>query len=232
MDNKSIVGSQAQASESNFISKVYLWMSAGLGLSTLSSLWILSQPALLKALFTNNFLLIGLVVVELGLVIWLSAAIAKLSAAMAATLFLVYSFLNGLTLSSIFVVYTGGSIVTTFAITSGTFFFFALYGATTKKDLTGVGNLAFMGLIGIVLASLVNMFLKSPALMWVTTFIGIAVFLGLIAYDTQKLKAIHATGFANPEMEKKIAIVGALTLYLDFINLFILLLRIFGKRRD
>lgn len=232
MDNKSMIGSQAQVSESSFLSKVYLWMSAGLGLSTVSSIWILSQPVLLKALFTNHLILIGLIVAELALVIWLSAALAKLSTAMAATLFLVYSFLNGLTLSSIFLVYTGGSIVTTFAITSGTFFFFALYGATTKKDLTGVGNLAFMGLIGIILASLVNIFLKSPALMWVTTFIGIAVFLGLIAYDTQKLKNIYASGFATQEMEGKIAILGALTLYLDFINLFILLLRIFGKRRD
>ena len=232
MDNKSIIGSQAQASESSFISKVYLWMSFGLMVSAAGSFWILSQPALLKAVFTNNLLLFGLIGAELGLVIWLSAAIRTMGSGLAKGLFVGYSFLNGVTLASVFLVYTGSSIVQTFLITAGTFFFFALYGSTTKKDLTGVGNLAFMGLIGILLASVVNIFLKSSALMWVTTFIGIAVFLGLIAYDTQKLKALHAAGFENVEMEKKLAIMGALTLYLDFINLFILLLRIFGKRRD
>jgi len=232
MDNKSIAGSQAQVSESSFISKVYLWMSLGLLVSAAGSLWILSQPVLLKAVFTNNLILFGLIGAELGLVIWLSAAIRSMGAGLAKGLFLGYSFLNGVTLASIFLVYTGASIVTTFAITAGTFFFFALYGATTKKDLTGVGQLAFMGLIGMILASIVNIFLKSTGLMWATTFIGIAVFLGLIAYDTQKLKALHAAGFENAEMEKKLAIMGALTLYLDFINLFILLLRIFGRRRD
>lgn len=232
MENKSIVGSQAQVSESNFISKVYLWMSLGLMVSAAGSLWILSQPVLLKAIFTNNLILFGLIGAELGLVIWLSAAIRSMGEGLAKGLFLGYSFLNGVTLASIFLVYTGASIVTTFAITAGTFFFFSLYGITTKKDLTGVGNLAFMGLIGIILASVVNIFLKSSGLMWATTFIGIAVFLGLIAYDTQKLKALHAAGFENAEMEKKLAIMGALTLYLDFINLFILLLRIFGKRRN
>lgn len=232
MDNKSVIGSQAQVSESSFISKVYLWMALGLMVSAGGSLWILSTPALLKAIFTNNMLLIGLMVVEVGMVIWLSAAIRTMGAGLAKALFIGYSFLNGVTLASIFLVYTGASIVQTFLITAGTFFFFALYGATTKKDLTTVGNLAFMGLIGFLLASLVNSFLKSTALMWVTTFIGIAVFLGLIAYDTQKLKALHAAGFESADMEKKIAIMGALTLYLDFINLFILLLRIFGRRRD
>lgn len=232
MDNKSIIGSQAQISESSFISKVYLWMSLGLLVSASGSLWILSQPALLKLVFTNNLVLFGLIGAELGLVIWLSAAIRSMGAGLAKGLFIGYSFLNGVTLASIFLVYTGASIVTTFAITAGTFFFFALYGATTKKDLTGVGQLAFMGLIGVILASVVNIFLKSTGLMWATTFIGIAVFLGLIAYDTQKLKALHAAGFENAEMEKKLAVMGALTLYLDFINLFILLLRIFGKRRN
>ncbi len=233
MDNKSVVGSsQAQISESSFLSKVYLWMSLGLLVSAAGSLWILSQPALLKAVFTNHFILIGLIVAELALVVWLSAAALKMSVSLASGLFLGYSFLNGITLASIFLVYTGSSIVTTFAVTAGTFFFFALYGATTKKDLTSVGGLAMMGLIGVIIASVVNIFLKSSGLEWAITFIGIAVFLGLIAYDTQKLKAIHAMGFENAETGKKIAILGALKLYLDFINLFILLLRIFGRRRD
>ena len=223
---------QSQVSESSFISKVYMWMSGGLAVSALASFGLLTQPALLKAIFTNNILLIALVIAEIGLVIALSAAAMKMSSAMGASMFLLYSFLNGITLTSIFLVYTGVSVLTTFAITAGTFFFFSVYGMTTKKDLTGVGSLAMMGLIGVVIASLINIFLKSPAVMWITTFIGIAVFLGLIAYDTQKLKAIHAMGFENAEAEKKVAVLGALTLYLDFINLFILLLRIFGKQRD
>ncbi|MBI4432191.1 MAG: Bax inhibitor-1/YccA family protein [Candidatus Omnitrophica bacterium] len=231
MDNQSVARS-AQVAESNFLSRVYLWMAGGLVVSAAASFWLLSQPNLLRAVFTNSALLIGLVIAELGLVIWFSAAAMRMSVAMGSTLFLAYSFLNGITLTSIFLVYTGVSVLTTFAVTAGTFFFFSLYGATTKKDLTGVGGLAIMGLIGVIIASIVNIFLKSSALMWVTTFIGIAVFLGLIAYDTQKLKAIRATGCENAEAEKRVAILGALTLYLDFINLFILLLRIFGKRRD
>ncbi len=232
MDPKTITSSQTQISESSFISKVYLWMSAGLGLSALASFWLLAQPALLKTVFTNQWLFFGLIIAEIGLVIWLSAAVASMSAVLATALFLGYSFLNGVTLTSIFLIYTGASVMTTFAITAGTFLFFSLYGLSTKKDLTSVGSLAMMGLVGVIIASVVNIFLKSPALMWVMTFVGIAVFLGLIAYDTQKLKAMHAAGFQNAEMEKKIAIFGALALYLDFINLFILLLRIFGKRRD
>ncbi|HTL70016.1 MAG TPA: Bax inhibitor-1/YccA family protein [Candidatus Eisenbacteria bacterium] len=232
MDQRIITASDAQVSESNFISKVYLWMSLGLIVSAIASVWLLSQPVLLKALFTHGFLLIALMVVEVGLVIWLSAAVLRMSAAMATSLFLVYSFLNGITLSSIFLVYTGGSIMTTFAVTAGTFFFFSLYGLTTKKDLTSVGSLAMMALVGVIIASVVNIFLKSPALMWVMTFVGIAVFLGLIAYDTQKLKTMHAHALQDAELGKKLAVIGALALYLDFINLFMLLLRLFGNRRD
>ncbi len=232
MNNRIVTASDAQLSESSFISKVYLWMSLGLIVSAIASVWLLSQPALLKLIFTNGILLIGLVVVEVGLVIWLSAGAMRMSAPMATSVFLVYSFLNGITLSSIFLVYTGGSIMTTFAVTAGTFFFFSLYGLTTKKDLTTIGSLAMMGLIGVIIASVVNIFLKSSALMWGMTFVGIAVFLALIAYDTQKLKAMHAHALQDAEVGKKIAILGALALYLDFINLFMLLLRIFGKGRD
>jgi FtsH-binding integral membrane protein len=207
-------------------------MSLGLLCSGGASLFMLSQPDLLRAVFTHSWILIALIVVELGLVIWLSAAAMRLSAAAASALFLAYSFLNGVTLCSIFLVYTGGSIASTFAITAGTFFFFSVYGLTTKKDLTGVGGLAAMALIGIILASLVNMFLHSSGLMWITTFIGIAVFMALIAYDTQKLKAMHAMAAGDAGTEAKIAVLGALALYLDFVNLFLMLLRIFGKSRD
>lgn len=227
-----VTRSDAQVSESNFLSKVYMWMALGLAVSTAGAGWLLSQPQLLKALFTNPALLIGLVIVEVALVVVLSAAIGRLSSGTASLIFIVYSFLNGLTLASVFLVYTGESILQTLAITAGTFLFFSFYGMTTKKDLTAIGSLAMMGLFGVILASVVNMFLKSTALMWVTTFIGIAVFLGLIAYDTQKLKSLYANGLTDDESRKKLAVVGALALYLDFINLFILLLRIFGKRRD
>ena len=232
MDNRTIARPQDQLAESNFISKVYLWMSAGLGVSALASYWLLSQPALLKALFTNGLALLAVVAAEFALVIWLSAAAMRMSAGLATTLYLVYSFLNGLTLASIFIIYTGTSILSTFAVTAGTFFFFSVYGLTTKKDLTSVGGLAMMGLFGVIIASLVNIFLKSPVVMWIATFVGIAVFLGLVAYDTQKLKNIHAMGFENEAMGKKASILGALMLYLDFINLFLLLLRIFGRRRE
>ncbi len=232
MDNRSLTGVQAQVSESNFISKVYLWMSLGLAVSGLASFWLLAQPQLLKAVFSNNLLLIGLIVAELGLVVWLSMAALRMSSALASAVFLGYSFLNGITLTSVFLVYTGASVLSTFFITAGTFLFFSIYGATTHKDLTSVGSLAMMGLFGVIIASVVNIFLKSPVLMWITTFVGIAVFLGLIAYDTQKLKNIHAMGFEGVDTQKKVAILGALTLYLDFINLFIMLLRLFGKRRN
>ena len=231
MDPKIVSGSGTQVSESNFISKVYLWMSFGLFLSAAASFWLLAQPDLLKLVFTNSLLFIGIIVAEFALVIWLSAAALKMSPGLATGLFCAYSFLNGITLTSVLLVYTGVSVLSTFAITATTFLFFSVYGATTKKDLTSIGGLAMMGLIGVIIASLVNLFLKSPTLVWITTFVGIAVFLGLIAYDTQKLKALHAMGFESEEMKKKLSILGALTLYLDFINLFLLLLRLFGRRR-
>ncbi len=155
-----------------------------------------------------------------------------MSAGLATLIFMAYSFLNGITLTPIFLIYTGASILSTFAVAAGTFFFFSVYGLTTKKDLTSMGGLMVMGLFGVIIASVVNIFLKSPVLYWISTYVGVAVFLGLIAWDTQKLKMIHAMGFENSETEKKAAIIGALTLYLDFVNLFIYLLRIFGKRRD
>ena len=207
-------------------------MAAGLVVSTLGSFWLLSQPQLLMAVVKNQWIFFGLAIAEIGLVIWLSAAAMSMSAGLATLVFMLYSFLNGVTLSPLFLVYTGGSLVTTFAITGGTFFFFALYGLTTKKDLTGIGGLAMMALIGVILASLVNIFLKSTAVEWVVTFVAIAVFMGLVAWDTQRLKSMHAMGAENAELEKKMVILGALALYLDFINLFIQLLRIFGKRRD
>ena len=219
-------------SEASFISKVFLWMALGLALSTASSFWLLSQPAVLKGIFGNGWALFAIVIAELGLVFWLSAGLFRMSTTTAASVYAVYSLLNGVTLTSILLVYTGASVVNTFMVSAGTFFFFSVYGITTKKDLTSVGSLAFMGLIGIILASLLNMLLKNSTFDLVITFIGIAVFIGLIAYDTQNLKAIYAMGIDSQENEKRYVILGALRLYLDFINLFIMLLRIFGRRRD
>jgi len=222
---------QAKVAESNFFTQVYAWMAGGLFISAFGSFFVLINPPLLNAIVTNRMLFIGLIIGELGLVIWLSAAIHRLSVGMAMGLFCAYSFLNGVTLTFIFIIYTSASIISTFAITAGTFLFFSVYGYTTKRDLTSMGQLAFMGLIGIIIASVVNLFMRSPAIYWAITYIGIAVFLGLIAYDTQKLKEIHRRGFESAESQQKIAIIGALRLYLDFINLFLLLLRIFGRRR-
>lgn len=162
----------------------------------------------------------------------LSGLIHKLSAGVATSLFMLYSALTGLTLSSILFIYTAESIAATFVVTAGMFGAMSLYGYTTKRDLSGFGNMLFMGLIGIVLASLVNFWLKSEALMWAVTYIGVVIFVGLTAYDTQKLKNIGQQIDLNDASQlRKTAILGALTLYLDFINLFLMLLRIFGNRR-
>lgn len=232
MENKMISGSAAQLSESGFMSKVFLWMSFGLFLSTASSFALLSQPQMLRAILLNPWAFFGIIIAELGLVIWLSARIQAMSAPMASAIFCVYSILNGVTLSVVLLRYTGASVMQTFAVTAGTFLFFSLYGLTTKKDLTSIGGLAVMGLIGIILASVVNFFLKSPMLYWAITYIGIAVFVVLTARDTQKLKAIYAMGFESAAAERKSVVMGALALYLDFINLFLMMLRIFGRGRD
>jgi len=165
------------------------------------------------------------------MVIAISAAINRMSSATATLLFVLYSALNGVTFAAIFMIYTRSSIASTFLVTAGTFGAMSLYGYVTKKDLTGFGSFLFMGLIGIVIASVVNIFLQSEMIYWVTTYIGVFVFVGLTAYDTQKIKKIGEAGFANGEDQQKAAILGALRLYLDFINLFLMLLRIMGGRR-
>jgi len=222
---------EVRVSEQSFMSQVYFWMAMGLGLTGLVAGWMAVNPALVMGLARNMGLFLVLVLVQLGLVFWLSAAIMRISV-MAATIgFSVYATLNGILLSGIFLIYTGASIAATFFVTAGMFGAVSVYGFVTKRDLTSVGSFCFMGLIGIILASIVNIFLRSPALYWVITYAGIAVFLGLTVSDTQKLKRIHANGFQSGEVLKKLALLGALALYLDFINLFLLLLRIFGRRR-
>jgi len=216
----------SQALVQSFMQRVYQWMGAGLALTGFVAFWASGNPGVMQALHGGMFLL--LVLVELGIVFWLSSQIMTISAAAATVGFLVYSGLNGLMLSYIFIVYTQASIASTFFVTAGTFAGVSLYGWSTKQDLTSLGGFLVMGLIGMILASLVNWFLQSPAVYWILTYFGIALFIGLTAWDTQRLKMIHQS---HPEAPDQMAILGALKLYLDFINLFLLLLRLFGRRR-
>ena len=214
--------------ERAFIRSVYAWMGGGLLLTALAALWVVKSVAMQQLLFASRGPFFVLMIAEIGLVLWLSFRITKMSPAAAASAFLVYSLLNGLTLSAIFFVYTQASIVQAFVTAAGMFAAMSVYGMVTKRDLTSLGSFMFMGLIGIVICSVVNIFLKSPGLAWAISFIGVFVFLGLTAWDTQKLKA-YATA---PQLRENLAVYGALALYLDFINLFLMLLRLFGGRRN
>jgi uncharacterized protein len=213
-----------------FLRKVYGWMFVGLGVTAAVSLGVASSPTLLQAIFGNKILFFGLIIAELGLVFYLSARVSKIAPATASGLFLLYSALNGATLAMIFIAYTGTSIATTFAVTAGMFGALALYGTTTRRSLAGVGQFVFMGLIGVILASVVGMFVKSEGLQFVISIVGVIVFTALTAWDAQKLKAMAV---AVPEGQVgSYAVVGALSLYLDFINLFLFMLRFLGGRRD
>lgn len=211
-----------------FIRSVYAWMFGGLLLTAFSSLWVVSSPAMQQLIRGNPVLLIVLIIAEFGLVIAISAGLQRFSPATAASMFLVYSLLNGLTLSFIFFAYTTASIVQAFVVAGGMFGAMSVYGLVTKRDLTSWGSFFFMGLIGIVLCMFVNMFLHSSGMAFVISIIGVFVFVGLTAWDTQKLKAYATVG--GP-MQENLAIYGALRLYLDFLNLFLFLLRILGNRR-
>ncbi|ACQ67211.1 hypothetical protein BJP44_02125 [Candidatus Williamhamiltonella defendens] len=215
-----------------YMSQVYGWMTCGLLLTAFVAWYAANNPAILNLIFSSQIVFFGLIIVQLGLVFVISGMIHKLSGAMATSLFMLYSALTGLTISSIFVVYTQSSIASTFVITAGMFGAMSFYGYVTKRDLTGLGNMLFMGVIGILLASIVNIWLKSSALMWAVTYIGVVLFVGLTAYDTQKLKNMGEQLDSNDkEGFRKYSIVGALTLYIDFINLFLMLIRIVGNRR-
>lgn len=217
--------------EALYMTKVYNWMALALFITGIVAYITATTPEMIGAIVSSKLLFYGLILGELGLVIYLTAAIRKMSMTTAIASFLIYSALNGLTMSVIFLVYTTSSISTTFFVTAGTFAAMSFYGYTTKKDLTSIGNMAFMALIGIIIASIVNFFLKSEMMYWIITYLGVAIFVGLTAYDTQKLKEIGKRGFADQENMEKMSVLGALTLYLDFINLFLFLLRILGDRK-
>jgi len=210
----------------SFIQRVYQWMAAGLALTGFIAYWAAGNTGLMKGLAGGSFFILFLV--ELGLVIWLSSQALKISPVAATIGFLVYAGINGLTMSFIFLVYTSSSIASTFFITAGTFAGASLYGWATKKDLTSMGGLLMMALIGLIIASVVNIFMHSTALYWIISYAGVLIFVGLTAYDTQQLKALNAS---QPGAPDQLAILGALKLYLDFINMFLMLLRIFGNRR-
>ena len=215
----------------NFIRKVFGWMTLGLFITAVGSYIMLLNPALMQAMLKTGWPWLILMFAEIGLVIFLTAAINRLSPAMAGVSFIVYAALNGVTLSIIFLVYDISSIFQTFLICALMFAVMTIFGYTTKRDLTSLGSLLFMGLIGVLLAGLLNLFIRSSGLYWIVTIVGILVFIGLIAYDTQKLKNMSLAVSADGEAEAKASVIGALALYLDFINLFLLLLRIFGRRR-
>lgn len=211
---------------------VYYWMAGALTITGLTAMLVAGSPALMNLFFGNTTLVWILLIAELALVVVLSAAINRLSFSTATLLFIIYSALNGVTLSSIFVLYTQGSIASTFFITAGMFVALALYGTVTKKDLSGIGRFLFMTLIGLIIASIVNIFMHSEMLYWITTAIGVVIFAGLTAYDAQKIQQMAADAAEVNESTQKMALLGALTLYLDFINLFLYLLRIFGRRSN
>ncbi len=218
---------------SAFMRGVYQWMTLGLLLTAGIAWWVSTSEAALNFIFGNQMVFFGLVIAELILVVVMAAAIRKISASAATLMFIGYSVLNGLTLSFIFLAYAQATIFQTFVVCAVMFGGMSLYGLTTKKDLTSWGSFLFMGLIGVVIASIVNMFMHSSMMEFVISIIGVIVFTGLTAYDTQKLMVLGQTAGGNDAAAvRKVTILGALTLYLDFINLFLMLLRLFGGGRD
>ena len=223
--------SEAQVDQGlrSYMLRIYNYMATGLGLTGLTAYFVAITPSLFNAIYgTPLYWIVALA--PLGFVFYLSARLHKISFSTAQTVFWIFSGVMGLSMAYIFIAFTGASIARVFFITALTFAGMSLYGYTTKKDLSGWGSFLFMGLIGIIIASIVNIFLKSPMLYYVISWIGVLVFVGLTAYDTQRIKEMYYAS-DHPEISGKKAIMGALKLYLDFINLFIMLLHIFGQRR-
>ena len=222
----------AETESRSFIQKVYAWMSLGLVITGACALYMASDPRMIMALVQNKMLFYGLLIAQFGLVIFLSGWVKTMDAGTARFAFLFYAALTGISLSVIFLIYTSGSIASTFFLTAGMFGAMSAYGYLTKTDLTSMGNFCMMGLFGIILASVVNWFVRSSAVEMAVSYLGILIFVGLTAYDTQKIKAMNIIGNAGTDEDTKEAISGALMLYLDFINLFLSLLRATGRRRN
>ena len=212
--------------------KVFVWMTLALAITGLTAYGVATSPTILSLIFSSKVTFFGLIIAEFALVFAISGAINRLSLSTATMLFILYSVINGATLSSIFFAFSVATIGKVFFITAGTFGAMALVGYTTKTDLTSMGKLLFMALLGIIIASVVNMFVASSGLDLILSYVGVLVFVGLTAYDTQKIKQMCQAAPDAGESSQKLALIGALSLYLDFINLFLYLLRIFGNNRD
>jgi FtsH-binding integral membrane protein len=234
MDSLTLQKTQVQVRVNSFVRSVYNWMAAGLGITGLVAYSVANMPEIRNVIFGSGIVFFGLIIAQLALVFTLSARIHRMQAGTATLLFVLYSALNGATLSSIFLAYAQSSITSTFFVCSATFVACSVYGWTTRRDLTSMGGFMTMGLIGIVIASLVNLFIQSSAVSMIVSYIGVLVFVGLTAYDTQAIKnmALSQPADIDSGAVRKGAILGALKLYLDFINLFLMLLRIFGAGRD
>lgn len=225
------LGKEQNAVFAKLMRSVYLWMVLALVITGLTAAYVASSPAYISALMNNPVLFYGVIIAELALVFILSGRIHKMSFTSASLMFILYSLLTGVSLSTIFLAYTESSIATTFLITAGTFGTMSLVGFVTKKDLSKLGGILFMALIGLIIATVVNIFLVSDTLGWIINYVGVLIFVGLTAYDTQKIKQMmREYGTDINEQTQKMALMGSLSLYLDFINMFLYLLRIFGNR--
>lgn len=232
-ETKNLIGNYAsKAAQSTLLRSVYVWMTLALVITGFVSMYVAQSYQLISFIFGNKLALWGMLIAELAVVLYLSARINSISFTKATVMFIIYSILNGATLASIFLVYTMSSIASTFFVAAGTFGVMALYGYVTKSDLTRIGNICLMALIGLIIATLVSMFWQNSMLQMIITYAGVILFVGLTAYDSQKIKRLlTADGIEVTEETQKIALLGALTLYLDFINLFLYLLRLLGDRK-
>lgn len=230
-----IIRQQEMTNASTFkvlMRKVYLWMTLALMITGITAAGVANSPNILALIYSSQVVMWGIIIAEFGLVIYISARLEELSLSTATTLFALYSILNGVMLSSIFLLYSTAIISKVFFITAGTFGVTALYGYATKKDLSSLGNILFMALIGLVIATVVNVFMKSAMFDLILSYIGVIIFVGLTAWDSQKIKHMMMVQQDADESAQKLALIGALSLYLDFINLFLYLLRIFGRSND
>lgn len=227
--NNSVIVRTTEDERKKFMSGVYTWMTLALALSGLTAFGVASSPAILQLIFGNELVFFGLIIAELVLVMVFSFRVHKMSVTAASLVYIVYSILNGITLASIFIVYTKTSIFSVFLISAGMFAAMSIYGRVTKQDLRSAGRYLTMAIFGVIIASVVNIFLKSSSLDWLLSLVTVGIFVGLTAYDTQKAYAI-AERSDGSDMFAKASVVMALELYLDFINIFLSLLRLFGKK--
>jgi FtsH-binding integral membrane protein len=223
-----VPGSRSEVLVADFLRGVYGWMCGGLAITAVTAFFVANSPTLVKAIYTNKLLFWALIIAQFGIVITLSGRVNRLAASTASALFIAYSALTGVTLSFILLLYTAESIASTFVVCAGMFGGLALYGSTTKRNLSGFGQFMFMGLIGVVIASIIGLFWQNDGLQFMISIIGVIVFAGLTVWDAQRLKGL---ALANAGGTSSVTIVGALSLYLNFINLFLFLLRFMGGRR-